>query len=77
MHTRINVAYRIFETGIKILKNYMTLSRMKRLHKVSATLSDNYNKKINRYFVSGFIQIIYPDVREHPYYSWLAAINIT
>jgi len=58
--------FRIFETNIKILKNYMTLSRIKRLYKASAILTDNKTDIL----ISGFIQIInYPDVREHRYLS--------
>jgi len=60
----------IFETNIKILKNYMTLSRIKRLYKASAILTDNKTDIL----ISGFIRIInypdlsgYPDVREHSY----------
>jgi len=61
--------YRIFETKIKLLKNNMTFSRIKRLYEVSAILTDNKTDIL----ISGFIRIInypdlsgYPDVREHP-----------
>jgi len=45
--------FRIFETDIKILKNYMTLWRIKRLYKASAILTDNKTDIL----ISGFIRI--------------------